>query len=176
MKKHIAITLLLLFAFCGTGYSYSGVIIQQVPSMPMPAQYKKTEQYQQALKVWENVYEKVLARSSNVQLPLMPMPTQYQKFEDYQQALKVWERVAISQGKDSHITEGIFIYIPPMPMPGQYKKLELYQEALQVWVSVSKNLVARNSNTPLPRMPMPTQYQKLEYYEYALQAWEKIFE
>jgi hypothetical protein len=175
MTKKFTISLILLLTLLYMSNAHSGTIAYLTP-MPMPAQYRNFDQYQQALKVWENVYQKIVARTSNVQLPPMPMPIQYHNFDQYQQALKVWERVGSSQSRDnSYPVEAYLVRLPPMPMSIRYRNFEHYQQALQIWINVSKNLVARNINVQPPPMPMSTQYLKLEHYQNALQAWQNVF-
>ena len=173
--KPILMAVILLLAFICVGNAHSGMIVYLTP-MPMPTQYRNLDQYHQALKVWENVHKKIVARNRNIQLPPMPIPAQYRNLDQYQQAFKVWERVGSTPIGDSYAGDSNIIWLTPMPMPTQYNKMEHYQQALTAWITVSQNTVARSANVQPPQMPMPTQYQKLEYYQKALQAWEQVFE
>jgi len=169
-KKTLLTALLLVLILGGMNFSHAGALVYLVP-MPMPTQYRNTEQYQEALNVWENVHKKIMARSTNVQLPPMPVSTQYRNLDQYERALEIWERVGNAQGGNVSITGGNnIVRLTPMPMPTQYKKFERYQRALQAWIKVSRNTVVRNTNVQPPHMPMPTQYRQLEQYQNALIA------
>jgi len=61
--------------------------------MPMFRQYRKFEDYQQALQAWTNVCKNIVAKNAKVQPPPMPMPNQYAKTEQYQYAIQAWQNV-----------------------------------------------------------------------------------
>lgn len=172
MKKY-----LFLFLILGCPlHSYAGVIAYFQP-MPMPTQYRSSEQYEQALQIWETVHTNIMTRTANVQSPPMPMPQQYRHTEQYEQALIIWERMGTVQATNhGYPISSDFVRLPPIPMPIQYRKWEYYQRALQSWLNVSKSRVTQSKNVLPPPMPMPTQYRKSEHYEEALQIWQKVFE